>query len=182
MHVPHLRLPSRVLSLPLQMTRRVHELLLHELAASTVPSHQILLAGFGQGGALAIHAGLSFPHRLAGVISLAGFVATPDKYPGHVHTAQKSTPVLAIHGNSDFTVPVAFARKRYAVLKEAKQPFDLKTEWAMGHFLRSAQHSGSHTLDQRPAAPTLQPARPIDYHTAVHTLLRVCVRIVSCVQ
>lgn len=116
----------------------MHSLLRRELSSTpSVPSHSIILAGFGQGGALALHAGLTFDRPLAGILSLAGFLPVRESYPENIHPSQRGTPILAIHGNSDFIVPLAFAKLGYDRLKQAKQPILVKTEWAMGHFMRS---------------------------------------------
>lgn len=122
----------------LQMTQRVHDLIAHEMQITGLPSHCILLAGFGEGGALALHAGLCYSKPLAGVLSVAGYLALPQRYPQHIHDAQRSTRVLAVHGASDTIVPLPFAKHRYAALQQPSGPnlpFDLRTEWSMGHFV-----------------------------------------------
>lgn len=119
------------------MTARVHDLIAHEMEISGLPSHCILLAGFGEGGALALHAGLCYPKPLAGLLSVAGYLACPQRYPQHIHDAQRNTRVLAVHGASDPIVPLPFAKLRYTALQspESKLPFELRTEWSMGHFV-----------------------------------------------
>lgn len=130
------------------MTSRIHALLDAELLASGLPSHRLLLAGFGQGGCLALHAGLTWSKPLAGIVSIAGYLPKPNMYQDATQVAtlaNKDTPVLAIHGNSDFIVPIAFAKRRYEILKKSGVKVDLKTEWSMGHFLRSGkQHRAYH--------------------------------------
>jgi len=128
-----------------QMAKRVHELIEHEMRVSKLPAHRILLAGFGEGGALALHAALTFPQRLAGAVSLAGYLPLPHLYPECISPAARGTdaaagankkplPVLCVHGNSDFVVPLSFASARYALLRQAGLSVELRTEWSMGHF------------------------------------------------
>jgi phospholipase/carboxylesterase len=129
------------------MAKRVHELIEHEMRVSKLPAHRILLAGFGEGGALALHAALTFPQRLAGAVSLAGYLPLPHLYPECISPAARGTdaagskkplPVLCVHGNSDFVVPLSFASARYALLRQAGLSVELRTEWSMGHFLSNS--------------------------------------------
>ena len=127
------------------MTSRLHALIDAELESSggRLSSHNILLAGFGQGAALALHAGMSYSKPLAGIVSIAGYAPRPELYPGHVNPVQVKTPVLAIHGNSDFIIPIAFAKRRYETMRQAGVRVDLKTEWSMAHFVSNASLMGS---------------------------------------
>lgn len=78
---------------------QVRELLDEEI--QLVESDKIVLAGFGQGGALAVHAGLSYNLPLAGILSFSGYAALPEDYPEHIAPANKGVPVVAVHGNAD---------------------------------------------------------------------------------
>lgn len=64
-----------------------------------VPSERILLAGFSQGGAVCLEAGLSFQFRLGGIIALSTYFPTAASVV--VHPAQYRLPVLVCHGSMD---------------------------------------------------------------------------------
>ena len=64
-----------------------------------VPSERILLAGFSQGGAVCLEAGLSFQDRVGGIIALSTYFPTAASVV--VHPAQSGLPVLVCHGSMD---------------------------------------------------------------------------------
>lgn len=64
-----------------------------------VPCERILLAGFSQGGAVCLEAGLSFQDRIGGIIALSTYFPTATSV--EVHPAQSGLPVLVCHGSMD---------------------------------------------------------------------------------
>ena len=60
-----------------ESARRVNDYLRRETALG-VPSSHIVLAGFSQGGAVALHAGLRYPERLAGLLALSCYLPFPE--------------------------------------------------------------------------------------------------------
>ena len=64
-----------------------------------IPSERILLAGFSQGGAVCLEAGLSFQCRLGGIIALSTYFPTAGSVV--VHPDQRGLPVLVCHGSMD---------------------------------------------------------------------------------
>jgi len=97
------------------------------------PSKKVILAGFGQGGAMALHCGLSYPKPLGGIVSFSGFLPVPEEYPEHMSEANKETQILAIHGNSDQVVPIKFAKGRYEELKEFGSKIELRESFYLEH-------------------------------------------------
>ncbi len=85
----------------------VDELLGAEIALG-VPAERIVLAGFSQGGVLALHSALRFRHRLAGVIALSCYLALDSKLPAERAPENLGTPLFLAHGTADPTVPFAF--------------------------------------------------------------------------
>lgn len=69
------------------------------------PPTRIVLAGFSQGGALALLAGRLYAKRLGGVISLAGWHLRPSHKPNA--SPNHTTPIMLLHGTHDETVPIA---------------------------------------------------------------------------
>lgn len=81
--------------------------------ARGIASERIVLAGFSQGGAVAYHCGLSYPHKLAGILALSTYFATWRSVTPSAANAQ--LPVYVFHGDRDDVVPEAMgveARRR----------------------------------------------------------------------
>nr|AJG37991.1 carboxylesterase [uncultured Gammaproteobacteria bacterium] len=74
---------------------------------SGIPSTKILLAGFSQGGVIALHAGLRYPHKLAGVMALSTYMPFDKNLFKQASPEQKSLPIFAVHGLNDPVIPVA---------------------------------------------------------------------------
>jgi phospholipase/carboxylesterase len=72
---------------------------------------RVILAGFSQGGAMALHVGLRHPERLAGVIALSCFLPLAGTVAGEASAANRETPFLMAHGTQDPLIPVARGRQ-----------------------------------------------------------------------
>ena len=93
---------------------RVRDLIKREMERGVAPE-RIVVAGFSQGGAVALEAGLGFPRRLAGIMVLSSYLATADSIK--VEEAQRGIPVLLCHGSADPMVPETLGRKTEAALQ-----------------------------------------------------------------
>lgn len=79
-----------------------------------IASERIVLAGFSQGGAVAIQAALTYPHRLAGLMGLSTYFATRESIrPAPVNA---DIPVHIFHGTADPMVPESIGREGYEAL------------------------------------------------------------------
>ena len=107
--------------------------LLNQEVARIGSADRVLIAGFAQGAAMAIHVGLSYPKPLAGILSCSGYVVLPENYPDCVPETNQKVPVLAIHGNSDEVIPMRFAKRRYSVLQGMEHPFELREDFHLTH-------------------------------------------------
>jgi len=72
-----------------------------------VPSTKILLAGFSQGGVIALHAGLRYPKKLAGIMALSTYMPFDENLLKQTHEQQKGLPIFAAHGARDPVIPLA---------------------------------------------------------------------------
>jgi predicted esterase len=68
---------------------------------SGVPASKILIAGFSQGGALALHVALRSEHSLAAAVALSTWLPLNAEYPLKMTSAAGQLPVLQIHGYED---------------------------------------------------------------------------------
>ena len=66
----------------------------------------IVLAGFSQGGAMALHTGLRYPEKLAGVMALSAYLPLADSLALEATAANKATPIFMAHGTFDPVVPL----------------------------------------------------------------------------
>jgi phospholipase/carboxylesterase len=83
------------------------ERLIEREAARSVPPSRVVLAGFSQGGAIALHTGLRQPAPVAGLIALSCYLPLADRFEAERAPASLRVPVLMAHGTSDPVVPLA---------------------------------------------------------------------------
>ncbi len=82
-------------------------------------AEQIVLAGFSQGGAIALHTATRTQHKLAGVVALSCYLPIPDKLVTEQSNINKDTPFFLGHGNYDPVVPYQLGQSSYESLKAA---------------------------------------------------------------
>jgi phospholipase/carboxylesterase len=66
-----------------------------------VPAGRIVLAGFSQGGAIALYAGLRHAERLAGILALSTYLVQADRLPAEAAVANRDVPIFMAHGSAD---------------------------------------------------------------------------------
>jgi len=99
-----------------------------------VPSEKILLAGFSQGGVIALHAGIRYPKKLAGIMALSTYIPFDENLLSQASPQQAGLPIFAAHGTRDPVIPVA-SWQDYAPKLEA-QGFDIEAHnYEMEHSL-----------------------------------------------
>lgn len=97
-----------------------------------IACERIVLAGFSQGGAIALHTGLRYSRSLAGIMSLSAPVPFAERLMAEVDPANAAIPVFMAHGTDDRMIPFDLARQAHRQM-EAR---GLHLEWhtyAMGH-------------------------------------------------
>lgn len=85
------------------------EALIAHANALDIPSHRIGLAGFSQGGAIALHTALRYTQPLAGVLALSTYLPLKDTLPSKKTVENQSTPIFMAHGNADEVIRVETA-------------------------------------------------------------------------
>jgi len=70
-----------------------------------IPASRIVLAGFSQGCAMTLQAGLRHPERLAGLMCLSGYVPLAPTLAAERSDAGVTTPIFMAHGRYDNVVP-----------------------------------------------------------------------------
>jgi phospholipase/carboxylesterase len=89
-----------------------------------VPARKIVVAGFSQGGAIALHTGLRHSERLAGVMALSTYLPLADSLPAEASAANKDLPIFLAHGTYDAVIPFAMATASHTKLGERNYPVE----------------------------------------------------------
>lgn len=110
---------------------RIQDLIQNEID-NGMPTQRILLAGFSQGGVMALHTGLHYPKRLAGILALSTFLAEGEKLAATRSGANAQIPILMCHGQQDAVLPMALGKSSLATLQGAGYAVEWR-EYPMAH-------------------------------------------------
>ncbi len=86
-------------------SQRLVEALLAREKSRGIAANRIVLAGFSQGGAIALHAGLRQSERLAGIMALSTYVPLADTLAAEANPANREVPIFMAHGTADPMIP-----------------------------------------------------------------------------
>jgi phospholipase/carboxylesterase len=100
--------------------------------AAGVPRSRIVLAGFSQGGAIALHVGLRQREALAGIMALSTYLPLETKVAAEVTAAGRGMPILMCHGRQDPVVVLDRGIQSRNALRSLGVLVDWH-EYAMGH-------------------------------------------------
>ena len=78
--------------------------------ARGVDDSRIVLAGFSQGGAVALYTGLRYPKRIAGIVALSTYLVSADALASEASAANRDVPIFMGHGTFDPVVRLAWAQ------------------------------------------------------------------------
>lgn len=118
----------------IRASQQALESLIREEQARGVETSSILLAGFSQGGAMALHTGLRYPEPLAGILGLSCYLPLAGTLPAELHTGQLGTPIRLDHGDADPIVPFQVARASCDTLRTLGVTCEFN-RYSMGHSL-----------------------------------------------
>ncbi|HPT49348.1 MAG TPA: alpha/beta hydrolase-fold protein [Accumulibacter sp.] len=104
-----------------QSARQIEALIARENARG-IPDERIVLAGFSQGGVIALHAGLRHPRRLAGILALSCYMPLSDTLSAEASAVNRDVPIFMAHGRADPVVPYDFGKRAARLLKELGYP------------------------------------------------------------
>lgn len=96
--------------------QKIAALIAHEIARG-IPAQRIMLAGFSQGGVIALHTALRHETPLAGVLALSTYLGLADTLATEKHPANQAIPIFMAHGTQDNVIPLA----RYQASAQALQ-------------------------------------------------------------
>ena len=89
-----------------------------------IPSDRIILAGFSQGGAVALYAGLTSEQPLGGVMALSAYLPLAQQLTKETIRAEHVPPVFMAHGRHDAVVPFSYAESSCRQLRDLGIPVD----------------------------------------------------------
>lgn len=98
-----------------ESAEQVEQLIEAEINNGVVPE-KIILAGFSQGGVIALHLGPRFNKSLGGIMGLSTYMCQPELLADEAHPANQQTPVFMAHGEMDDVVPIAMGKTAYDTL------------------------------------------------------------------
>jgi len=81
-----------------------------------IPSEHIMLAGFSQGGVIALHAGLRYSKKLAGIIAMSTYLPTVGQLKAEGSASNYATPIFMAHGILDSMIAIETAKAAYDAL------------------------------------------------------------------
>ena len=134
-----------------ESTAAVAALIAHE-ATRGVPPSRIVLAGFSQGGSIALHAGLRQPQPLAGIIALSSFLPAAETLATEAAEANHFTPILMAHGTLDAVVPEGFGAASRDLLLEFGHPVEWRS-YSIAHTVSDEEIAAVRGFLNRVLAP-----------------------------
>jgi phospholipase/carboxylesterase len=106
--------------------------------ARGVAAERIVLAGFSQGGAIALHAGLREPRALGGVLALSTYLPLAATLGAQASAANRAVPIFMAHGTADPVLPLELAVQSRAALERLGYTVDFRT-YPMAHGVCAAE-------------------------------------------
>jgi len=106
--------------------------LCEEQEANGISADNIVIAGFSQGGAIALHCGCRYPRPLAGIMALSTYLPLPDTLSDEISETAIDTPVFMAHGRQDEVVAYEYGLRS----KEQLDENNIDVHWHeydMGH-------------------------------------------------
>ncbi|MBL78594.1 MAG: carboxylesterase [Nitrosomonadaceae bacterium] len=108
------------------------EKIINKEKQSGIKPENIILAGFSQGGAIALHTGLRHPNKLAGILVLSSYLPLVNRLSIDSHPSNLSTHIFMAHGYNDTVVPLNIAQSSKKKLIESGYTVKWIT-YQMGH-------------------------------------------------
>ena len=107
-----------------QSQAAIEELIAREIGRG-IAADKIILAGFSQGGAIALQTGLRYREALGGIMALSTYLTLDDSLAAEATIANANIPIFMAHGTEDQLIPLALAQSSRA--KMAARGY--KIEW-----------------------------------------------------
>lgn len=106
--------------------------LIADQRAKGIASNRIVLAGFSQGGVIALQAGLRYPEKLGGIMALSTYLACAETLATEASSSNRNLPIFMVHGTMDQVIPIALAKRSKSRLETHGYKIDWH-EYGMPH-------------------------------------------------
>ena len=136
---------------------QVEQLVAREKARGMDPS-KVVLAGFSQGGAIALQTGLRMKERIAGIIALSTYLPLEDTLAAEAAAVNQQTPIFMAHGSQDPVVPLQLAEASRSTLQRRGYEVEWHT-WPMPHSICGEEVEALSAFLGRVYGGGAQPAR-----------------------
>lgn len=93
-----------------ESARKISDLIKEEMQRYSLPAHKIVIAGFSQGGVIALHTALRYPQQLGGVMVLSAYVALPETVEKERSQANNAISIFMAHGKHDPVIAISHAQ------------------------------------------------------------------------
>jgi phospholipase/carboxylesterase len=103
-----------------------------------ITSDRIVIAGFSQGGAIALQTALRYPRRLAGVLALSTYLPLRSLLTSEASQMNRDVPILMCHGSQDSVVPLPLGEMSRDALRAQNYAVEWKT-YPMQHEVSMAE-------------------------------------------
>jgi len=100
---------------------------IEQLIAQGIAANKIVIAGFSQGGAIALQTGLRYPQRLAGIMALSTYLPLRGAVAKEAAAANRDIPILMCHGLNDPVVSLKMGETSRDVLQGLGYPIEWRS-------------------------------------------------------
>jgi phospholipase/carboxylesterase len=105
---------------------QVEALIAREIARG-IAARRLVVAGFSQGGVIALHTGVRHGERLAGIVALSTYVVLPELLAGEASPANRDVPIFMAHGTADPMIRLEWGEAGHRALVAAGYPVEWHT-------------------------------------------------------
>lgn len=109
---------------------QIQQFLTETLAGLGIPRNRAALIGFSQGGAMALHVGVSSAEPFGAIVAMSGYLPAPESLGAL--PASPTQKILMVHGTQDQVLSISLAREARALLERAGFPLEYR-EFTMDH-------------------------------------------------
>lgn len=127
----------------IRQSQREIEALIEAEKARGIATERIVLAGFSQGGALALHTALRHAEPLAGALGLSSWLPLKTRLQDEAHVANRQLPIFMAHGDLDTIVPLHTAKASAQLLTAEGYPLTWR-EYPMAHSVSDEEMTDIH--------------------------------------
>src|SRR5580658_8785307 len=116
----------------IERSRKLLFALLDQARGNGFPAEKIVVFGFSQGCLMTIEIGARYPHRLAGLVGVSGYVHQPERLVRELSPQARQQRFLITHGTQDPLIPIDRVRPQMEMLRRAGLKIDWR-EYAKAH-------------------------------------------------